>query len=198
LLKAQAELEERRPLADRFEQAVERSPDVEEQARAALDKIFVTGPGQKPVYAVECHGAVCLLKVDDDQDRNVWWKTLQESSARRDVFGKMSFSVVYGTYAEVSSPEQLAALRYVHSVLDTIRSSPATTACKQQFPAPGEVLLHVALGPERAVRVIMIGRLADEDLGACLRPVLDEALLQVPPPTNISTLPENGIAISVP
>jgi hypothetical protein len=197
LLKAQAELEEHRPLGERFQQAAERSPEIEEQARVELDKIFVTKPGQKPVYAIECHGAVCLLKVDDDQDRDVWMRSLQSST--RDVFRKMSFSVLYGTYVEVSSPEQLAASRYVQSVFDVIRSSPATTACKQQFPTPGNVVLRVVLGSAREVRVTMTGTLADKDLGVCLRPVLEQAPSQVPPPpANISSLPDSGMVVSVP
>jgi hypothetical protein len=199
LLKAQAALEEFRPLSERFEQAAERSPEIEEQARAALDKVFATRPAQKPVYEVECHGAVCLLKVDDDRDRNVWWKSLQESSAAGDAFRKMNFSVIYGTYVEVASPEQQAARRYVHSVLNVIQSSPATAVCKERSPIPGDVMLHVVLGSARAVRVIMIGSLADKDFGACLRPVLDQAPSQVPPlPASISSLPENGIMVSAP
>ena len=199
LLKAQAELEEYRPLDERFKRAAERSPELEEQARAALDKIFATRPGQKPVYAVECHGAVCLLKVDDDQERSVWLKSLQESSAVRDVFRKKSFSPLFGTYVEVASPDQLAASRYAESVFDVIRSSPATAACKQQFPTPGEVVLRVVLGSAGEVRVTMTGRLADKDFGVCLRPVLDQAPSQVPPPpSGVSGSPDNGLVVSAP
>jgi hypothetical protein len=198
LLKAQAELEEYRPLNERFQPAAERSPEFEEQAKAVLDKVFATRPDQKPVYAVECHGPVCLLKVDDDQERDVWWKSLQESSAVRDAL-RMSFSVVFGTYFEVASPEQQAASRYVQSVFDAVRSSPATAACKQQFPTPGEVVLRVVLGSAGAVRVTMLGGLADKDFGVCLRPVLDQAPSRVPPlPASISSLPARMTLIHVP
>jgi len=198
LLKAQAELEEHRPLNERFQPAAERSPELEEQARAVLDKVFATRPDQTRVYAVECRGAVCLLKVDDDQERDVWWKSLQESSAVRDAL-RISLSVVLGTYFEVASPEQQAASRYVQSLFDAIRSSPATTACKQQFPTPGEVVLRVVLGSAREVRVTMLGRLADKDFGVCLRPVLDQAASQVPPlPASISSLPVRMTLIHVP
>src|SRR5262249_50754178 len=91
LLKAQAELEEHRPLPDRFQRGGERSPDTEEQARAALDKMFGTKPGQKPPYTVECRGAVCTLNVDDDLDRDDWMRTLQSSSERK-LFRGMLFS----------------------------------------------------------------------------------------------------------
>src|SRR5262245_1099388 len=109
LLKAQAELEEHRPLSDRFQQGGERSPESEEQARAALDKMFRTQPGQKPAYTVECRGAVCSLNVDDELDRSDWMRTLQSSNERK-VFRGMSFGVA-GTYLEVASPEYLAATR---------------------------------------------------------------------------------------
>lgn len=197
VLKVQAELEEHRPLPDRFQQGGERSPDTEEQARAALDRVFGTKPSQKPVYTVECRGAVCSLNVDDELDRNEWMRTLQSSNERK-LFRGMAFGVA-GTYLEIASPEYLAASRYVESVFKVIQSSPATAACKQRFPTPGEVALAVELGPARAVRVAMTGKLANKDFGACLRPVLEQAPSQVAAlPANITSLPHNVKIVSVP
>jgi hypothetical protein len=141
LLKAQAELEEHRPLPDRFQRGGERSPETEEQARAALDKVFGAKPGQKPVYTVECRGAVCSLNVDDELDRSDWMRTLQSSNERK-LFRGMTFGVT-GTYLEIASAEYLVAARYVESVFKVIQSSPAIAACKQRFPTPGEVVLAV-------------------------------------------------------
>lgn len=197
LLKAQAELEEHRPLPDRFQQGGERSPETEEQARAALDKIFVAKPGQEPAYTVECRGAVCSLNVDDKLDRNDWMRTLQ-SFDERNVFRGMAFGVA-GTYLEVASPEYLAASRYVESVFKVIQSSPEIAACKQRFATPGMVVLAVEIGPARAVRVTMTGKLADKDFGACLRPVLEQAPSQVAAlPANITSLPRSVTIIGVP
>jgi hypothetical protein len=58
LLKAQAELEEHWPLTDRLQRGAERSPETEEQARTARDKVSGAKPGQKPAFTVECRGAV--------------------------------------------------------------------------------------------------------------------------------------------
>jgi len=197
LLKAQAELEEHRPLPDRFQRGGERSPETEEQARAALDRVFGAKPGQKPVYTVECRGVVCSLKVDDELDRNDWMRTLQSSDERK-LFRGMSFGVA-GTYFEVASAEYLAASRYADSVFKVIKSSPVIAACKQRFPTPGEVVLAVELGPARDVRVTMTGKLADKDFGACLRPVLEQAPSQVAAvPANITSIPHNVTIISVP
>src|SRR5262245_11582706 len=197
LLKVQAELEEYRPLPDRFQRGGERSPEIEEQARAALDRMFVAKPGQKPSYTVECRGAVCSLNVNDNLDRSDWMRTLQSSDERK-LFRGMVFGAA-GTYLEVASPEYLAGSRYVDSVFEVIKSSPAIAACKQRFPTPGAVVLAVELGPARAVRVTMMGKLADKDFGACLRPVLEQAPSQVAaPPANITSLPHNVTVISVP
>lgn len=197
LLKAQAELEEHRPLPDRFQHGGERSPESEEQARAALDKVFVAKPGQKPAYTVECRGAVCSLSVDDNLDRHDWMQTLQSSSESK-LFRAMAFGAA-GTYLELASPEYLAGLRYVESVFKVIKSSPAIAACKQRFPTPGEVALAVELGPARAVHVTMTGKLADKEFGACLRPVLEQAPSEVAaPPANMTSLPHNVTIISVP
>jgi hypothetical protein len=198
LLKAQAALDEHRPLNEHFQDSLERSPEMEEQATAALDKILATRPGQKRIYTVECHGATCLLKVDEDQETNVWMKTLQESD-ERDAFTRMQFGVA-GTYLRVASPEELAGARYVESVFVVIRNSPAVAACKQRFPTPtGHVVLRVVLSASRDVRVTMEGKLADQAFGACLRPVLEQAPSQVPPPpATVQSLPGNVQIVSVP
>jgi hypothetical protein len=159
--------------------------------------VFGIKPGQKPVYTVECRGAVCSLNVDDELDRNDWMQTLQSSNERKRFRG-MTFGVT-GTYLEIASPEHLAASRYADSVIKVIQSSPALAACKQRFPTPGEVVLAVELGPARAVRVTMTGKLADKAFGACLRPVLEQAPSQVAAvPANITNLPHNVTIISVP
>jgi hypothetical protein len=196
LLKIQAALEEHRPLNERFKQSAERSPEIEEQIKPALDRIFPSKPGEKSPYTVECHGSVCSLDVDDNLDVNTWMHALQTRT--RDVVRSFNFGVA-GTYLEVGSPDWVAGEHYVQSVFSVIRDSPVVAECKQRFPTPGTVVLRVALGADREVHVTMEGDLADKAFGACLRPLLDRAPSEVPPPPgSLQSLPEAVLIVSVP
>lgn len=195
LLRSQAELEEHRPLAERFKQSADRSPEIEQQIKPTLDKVFPTRPGEKPVYSVECHGFVCALEVDDSQDVDAWMRALQGGT--RDVFRRFNFGIA-GTFLEVGSPEYIEGLRYAQSVLDAIKSSPGVAECKQRFHTPGRVVLSVVLAEGRQVRVAMEGELAGKDLGACLRPIVERAPSQVPPlPASIASIPRAVLIVAV-
>lgn len=193
LLKAQVELEAQR--LPEFREHPDRSPEVEEQVKGALDRVYATMPGPKPLYTVECHGAACSLTFDDGQDPAVWMKPLQAPTI--DEFATVTLNAT-GAMVHVASPDSVLAARYVQSVFGVIRNSLAVADCKQRFPTPGEVVLGVVLGAARDVHVTMQGSLADQDFGACLRPEIEQAPSQVPPPpATVQSLPGSRMVVSV-
>jgi hypothetical protein len=193
LLQTQAALEAQR--MPEFRAHPDRSPEVEAQVKAALDRVYATTPDPKPIYTVECHGAACAFTFDDGQDPAVWLKPLQ--GTKIDEFVTVQLNAT-GATVHVASPDAVLADRYVQSVFGVIRNSPAVAECKQRFTAPGEVVLAVVLDTAHDVHVTMQGSLADQDFGACLRPVLDRAPAQVPPPpATVHSLPDNTLVVSV-
>jgi hypothetical protein len=196
LLKSQAALAKHQSDRDRLRQSADRSPALEEQGKVALEQIFPTKAGQKPIYDIECYGERCMLQVDDSQDPEVWRNALQTSNANQ-LFRSILFTEE-GALLDPAPPEEVTGARYLQALFGAIQSSPATAACKQQFPAPGEVTLRAALGPTRDVSVTMTGTLADKEFGACLRPILDRAPGLVPPlPANVQSLPNSPSIVSV-
>jgi hypothetical protein len=99
--------------------------------KGALDRVYATLPGPRPVYTVECHGAACALAFEDGQDPAIWMKPLQAPTI--DDFVTVSFSSATAAMVHVASPDSLLAARYVQSVFGAIRSSPAIADCKLRF-----------------------------------------------------------------
>lgn len=195
LASVEADLAARRPLDEQFQLNTRRSPDVEAQIQGELDQVFGTKPGSKAAYTVECHGQVCELHVDLDQDRDAWMGALQHEY--REPFEKMMFQASGPTYLGVRTPEQRAATSYVRSLFAMIRSSPDVERCKLHPSGRGEVVLTVRLDVDRRVRFAMAGPLADRDFGACLRPVLERISSQAPSlPANIRQLSSDVLVLT--
>ena len=164
----------------------EPAPAIEAGLRAALEKAFPPRPGEPAPYSIECRDMTCKLDLDPGQDARAYRVVLEKSlqGTMKTVTGTSD-----GIYFDLMSPDDIAIDRYVASVFAVIRGSPETAACKQQFPAPGDVVIHLALDSARRVQVTMTGKLADADFGQCLRPIAEAAPSHVPPlPSNIRSL----------
>jgi hypothetical protein len=148
-------------------------------------------------YDRECREHTCRISVDHDRAPKDWQTRLQKERLLQGHFSQMLFSSDSVT-VELQDEAAAGAVQLWFQVATAMGESPALKACKQSNPTPaGELTITLALVARR-IEATLAGPLATQNVGVCMRRVMEELLRQIEVPPTVTSVAEYPFTIKIP